>query len=101
MNKKITREALHQMAEKAVIRDEQNSRITFVATNPTGNVLECLNTTLTGLDEESVVTSRSINGSNHVTKEKKKSLRSAWPEPLSTHSQQSSFAWPSFPQSRT
>ncbi|MCD8322651.1 MAG: magnesium-translocating P-type ATPase [Oscillospiraceae bacterium] len=74
MNKKITRTALHQMAEKAVIRDEQNSRITFAATNSTGDVLEHLNTTLTGLDEESVMTSRSANGSNHVTKEKKKSL---------------------------
>ncbi|MCC8049121.1 MAG: magnesium-translocating P-type ATPase [Clostridiales bacterium] len=74
MNKKITREALHQMAEKAVIRDEQNSRITFAATNSTLSVLAQLHTTLTGLDEEAVVTSRSINGSNHVTKEKKKSL---------------------------
>ncbi len=74
MNKKITHKALNQMTEKAVIRDEQNSRITFAATNPIGDVLECLNTTLTGLDEESVITSRSINGSNHVTKEKKKSL---------------------------
>ncbi|MCD7888729.1 MAG: magnesium-translocating P-type ATPase [Oscillospiraceae bacterium] len=74
MNKKITRAALHQMAEKTVMRDEQNSRITFAATNSTGDVLERLNTTLTGLDEESVMTSRSINGSNHVTKEKKKSL---------------------------
>ncbi|MCD8223953.1 MAG: magnesium-translocating P-type ATPase [Clostridiales bacterium] len=74
MNKKITRTALHQMAEKAVMRDEQNSRITFAATNSTGDVLKRLNTTLTGLDEESVMTSRSANGSNHVTKEKKKSL---------------------------
>ncbi len=74
MNKKITHKALNQMTEKAVIRDEQNSRITFAATNSIGDVLECLNTALTGLDEESVITSRSINGSNHVTKEKKKSL---------------------------
>ncbi|MCD8076290.1 MAG: magnesium-translocating P-type ATPase [Lachnospiraceae bacterium] len=74
MNKKITREALHQMVEKAVIRDEQNSRITFAATNPTLSVLAQLHTALTGLDEEAVVTSRSRNGSNHVTKEKKKSL---------------------------
>ncbi|MCD7862410.1 MAG: HAD-IC family P-type ATPase, partial [Lachnospiraceae bacterium] len=74
MNRKITREALHQMAEKAVIRDEQNSRITFAATNPTLSVLAQLHTALTGLDEEAVVTSRSRNGSNHVTKEKKKSL---------------------------
>ncbi len=74
MNRKIAREALHQMAEKAVIRDEQNSRITFAATNPTLSVLAQLHTALTGLDEEAVVTSRSRNGSNHVTKEKKKSL---------------------------
>lgn len=74
MNKKITRAALHQMAEKAVMRDEQNSRITFAATNPTLSVLAQLHTALTGLDEEAVVTSRSRNGSNHVTKEKKKSL---------------------------
>ncbi|MCD8345910.1 MAG: magnesium-translocating P-type ATPase [Oscillospiraceae bacterium] len=70
----MKKENLRKMAEKAVIRDEQNSRITFAVTNSTGDVLERLNTTLTGLDEESVMTSRSINGSNHVTKEKKKSL---------------------------
>ncbi len=74
MNRKITRQALHQMTEKAVIRKEQISRITFAATHPTGDVLESLNTTLMGLDEQAVSNSRSANGTNRVTKEKKKSL---------------------------
>ncbi|MCD8328547.1 MAG: magnesium-translocating P-type ATPase [Ruminococcus sp.] len=74
MNKKLSRQNLHKMTQKAIIRDEQNNRLNFAATNPTSAVLSKLNTKLTGLDEDQVEESRSINGSNKVTREKKKSL---------------------------
>ncbi|MCD8381982.1 MAG: magnesium-translocating P-type ATPase [Clostridiales bacterium] len=74
MDKKVTREELRQMAAKAVNRDEMNSRITFAATNKIRPVLQTLETNLTGLDEKAVAASRSTYGSNHVTKEKKKTL---------------------------
>ncbi len=74
MNKKTTRQLMHQAQEKNVIREEQKNRITLAATNPTGHVLEYLNATLTGLDEETVDDNREMYGTNEVTKEKKKSL---------------------------
>ncbi|MCD8214942.1 MAG: magnesium-translocating P-type ATPase [Clostridiales bacterium] len=74
MNKKTTRKALNQMTSKAVNRDKQNSSIEFAATNKIREVLKQLNTNLSGLNEDAVTESRSKNGSNHVTKEKKKSL---------------------------
>ena len=46
MNKKENRMAVRQTAEKAVIRDEQNRRIQFAATNPIKEVLKNLHTTL-------------------------------------------------------
>ncbi|MCC8195660.1 MAG: magnesium-translocating P-type ATPase [Ruminococcus sp.] len=70
----MKKEILRRMTEKAVTRDEQNSRLAFAATNPTGEVLEYLGTTLSGLDSEAVHESRVRYGSNRVTKEKKKSL---------------------------
>ena len=54
MNKKENRIAVRQAAEKAVIRDEQNRRIQFAATNPIKEVLKNLHTTLRGLDAEAV-----------------------------------------------
>ena len=74
MNKKEKRTAVRQTVEKAVIRDEQNRRIQFAATNPAEEVLKNLHTTLQGLDDEAVSVSRSKYGSNKVTREKKKSL---------------------------
>lgn len=66
--------AVRQAAAKAVLRDEQNRRIQFAATNPEGEVLKNLRTTLRGLDEDAVTASRAKYGSNKVTHEKKKSL---------------------------
>lgn len=40
MNKKENRMAIRQTVEKAVIRDEQNRRIQFAATNPIKEVLK-------------------------------------------------------------
>ncbi|MCD8181588.1 MAG: magnesium-translocating P-type ATPase [Firmicutes bacterium] len=74
MNNKKKRVNLQRTVEKTVIRDAQNSRITFAATNPTGAVLERLHSKLTGLSEEAVEASRSVNGTNRVTKEKRKTL---------------------------
>ena len=54
MNKKENRIAVRQATEKAVIRDEQNRRIQFAATNPIKEVLKNLHTTLRGLDSEAV-----------------------------------------------
>ena len=70
MNKKENRIAVRQAPEKAVIRDEQNRRIQFAATNPIKEVLKNLHTTLRGLDAEAVFVSRTKYGDNKVTHEK-------------------------------
>lgn len=46
MNKKENRMAVRQAAQQAVIRDEQNHRIQYMATNPVREVLKSLHTTL-------------------------------------------------------
>ena len=74
MNKKDNRLAARQAAEKAVIRDEQNRRLEFAATNPLKEILKSLHTTFRGLSAEDVAISRSKYGSNKVTREKRKSL---------------------------
>ena len=65
--KKQNRMAVRQAAAKAVLRDEQNRRIQFAATNPEGEVLKNLRTTLRGLDEDAVTASRAKYGSNKGT----------------------------------
>ena len=65
---------VRQNVGKVVIRDEQNRRIQFAATNPIKVVLKNLHTTLRGLDAEAVPVSRTKFGTNKVTHEKKKSL---------------------------
>lgn len=82
--KKQNRMAVRQAAAKAVLRDEQNRRIQFAATNPEGEVLKNLRTTLRGLDEDAVTASRAKYGSNKVTHEKRNHWRSVWREPSST-----------------
>lgn len=74
MNKKGNRVAVRQTVEKTLIRDEQNRRIQFAATNPTKDVLKNLRTTLRGLNAEAVLINHAKYGSNKVTHEKKKSL---------------------------
>ncbi|MEQ2563009.1 magnesium-translocating P-type ATPase [Ventrimonas sp. CLA-AP-H27] len=74
MNKKENRMAVRQAAQQAVIREEQNHRIQYMATNPVREVLKSLHTTLCGLDAESVSVSRTKYGTNKVTHEKKQSL---------------------------
>ena len=70
MNKKKNRMAVRQEVQKSVIRDEQNRRIQFAATNPINEVLKNLHTTLRGLDEDAISVSRAKFGSNKVTHEK-------------------------------
>ena len=96
MNKKENRMAVRQAAQQAVIRDEQNHRIQYMATNPVREVLKSLHTTLCGLDVESVSVSRTKYGTNKVTHEKKQSLAKSLVEHLSIHLQQSCSAWQSF-----
>lgn len=74
MNKKENRRLVQQMVQKTVLHDEQNSRIQYAATHNIQKTLNYLDTTLSGLDEEGVSNSRSKNGTNKVTKEKRKSL---------------------------
>ena len=74
MNKKENRLSARELAEKAVMRDEQNKRLRGAAEKPVMEVLRSLNTSLSGLDEKGVSVSRVCCGSNTVTREKKKSL---------------------------
>ena len=74
MSKKEKRLAARQLAEKAVIRDEQNRRIEEAATQSVKDVFKSLDTSLRGLDEREVNSSRIAYGTNKVTKEKKKTL---------------------------
>ena len=74
MNKKEKRNSLHADAEKALIRNEQNSRIEFAAKSPVKDVLRKLSSSLRGLDEREVISNGVAYGSNKVTKEKKKTL---------------------------
>ena len=74
MNKKENRLAVREAAEKAVIRDEQNQRIEAAATKPVKDVFRALDTSLRGLDEKAINSSRICYGNNRVTREKKKSL---------------------------
>ena len=68
MNKKENRMTLRQEVQKSVIRDEQNRRIQFAATNPINEVLKNLHTTLWGLDEDSVsVTNDSTSRKGNFT----------------------------------
>lgn len=74
MNKKENRIVTRQEVQKAVIRDEQNHRIEFVAGNPIEEILNSVHTNINGLDEENVELNRTKYGSNKVTHEKKQSV---------------------------
>ena len=74
MNQKTNRAQTRQLTEKMVRRDEQDRRIHFAATHPIKETLKSLNTTLRGLSEKEIASSRFTNGNNKITHEKKKSL---------------------------
>lgn len=76
MNKRklSNRQQISMVAEKAVLRDEQNRRIHYAATHPIKEVLKSLDTTLRGLSDEVVDANRTKYGTNKVTRQKKKSL---------------------------
>lgn len=93
MNKKENRMAVRQTVEKTVIRDEQNRRMQFAATNPIKEVLKNLHTTLRGLDAGAVPVSRTKYGTNKVTHEKRSPWQNGWSVRLSTLLQPFCFAW--------
>ncbi|SHK39786.1 magnesium-translocating P-type ATPase [Hespellia stercorisuis] len=75
MNRKMNnRMLIHKITEKAVLRDEQERRIHYAATQPIKETLKSLHSELTGLDETAVATNRAQYGENKITREKKKSL---------------------------
>ncbi len=65
---------LRLAAEKAALREQQNRRLSWAATNSAFEVMKHLYTTPSGLDAETVVDSRTKYGSNRVTHGKKESL---------------------------
>ena len=75
MNKKMgSRQEMRMAAEKTVLREEQNRRIQFAATQPVKEVFKSLNTTLCGLYEKDVSKNRLTYGKNIITHQKKKPL---------------------------
>lgn len=71
MNRREMTETLHDTAS---VRDSRFYCIHNAATTSIVGVLGALHTSSKGLDEESVVLSRSRNGSNRITRGKRKSL---------------------------
>lgn len=90
---KENRMAIRQTVEKAVIRDEQNRRIQFAATNPIKEVLKKLHTTLRGLEVDEVSVSRAKYGTNKVTHEKRNLWQNDWLAHLSIHLPPFYFVW--------
>ena len=74
MTQKMNLISVRRAAEQAAARDAQNRRIEFAATHTAPEVLAALHTGPTGLEPWLVEQSRAEHGSNHVTREKKKSL---------------------------
>ncbi len=76
MNKKelSSQQETKVAAEKAGVREEQNSHITYAAMHPIKEVMKAQNTTLRGLSEENVAANRKKYGTNKITHQKKKSL---------------------------
>ena len=74
MTIKNARNNSQQYAENAVKREEENRRIKTAAMSPVKEVFSNLHTSLRGLDEKAIATSRATNGTNKVSREKKKSL---------------------------
>mgnify|MGYP004560799751 CR=1 FL=1 len=72
--KDLNRMNVRQISEKMVMRDEQNNRIVFAATNSIENIYKNLHTNIIGLNEENVEVNRDKYGANKVTHEKKKSI---------------------------
>ena len=74
MNKKINKAANRQTEVMNLERDTYNQTITAAAGSPVKKVLMGLNTSLRGLEDKDVISSRNTHGNNKVTHEKKKTL---------------------------
>ena len=93
MKKKENRMAVRQTVEKAVIRDEQNRRIQFAATNPIKEVLKKLHTTLRGLETDEVRVSRAKYGPIKSLMKKRNLWQNGWLAHLLIHLPPFYFAW--------
>ena len=94
MNQKTNNRAqTRQMTEKMVRRDEQDRRIHFAATHSIKETLKSLNTTLGGLGEKEIASSRFANGNNKITTKRRSRWPSVWPAHLSIPSPESCSVW--------
>ena len=73
MNRKDSQLSRQKRVQQFVMREQQNIMRSFSAL-PVKDVFTRLNTSLLGLDENGITTSRQMYGVNKVTREKKKSL---------------------------
>lgn len=72
--KQKRRIAAIKTASDMVRKDTSNKKVMFAALNDVNTVIEKLNTSLNGLSDKEVNESRNKNGTNKITREKKKSL---------------------------
>lgn len=72
--KQKRRIAAIKTAGDMVKKDTSNKKVMFAALNDVNTVIEKLNTSLNGLSDKEVNESRNKNGTNKITREKKKSL---------------------------
>lgn len=72
--KKLTKFEQTKLAEKNILRQEQNGQLNFSATHSMRAVLNNLSTSLRGLDTVEIIKRREKYGANKVTHHKKKSL---------------------------
>ena len=74
MNRKNNPSVIKQTEAMNAAREKYNQIITNAANSPVKKVLIGLNTSLRGLEEKDILSSRAENGNNKVTHEKKKTL---------------------------
>ena len=74
MNQKNNKATSRQMEVMNIEKEKYNETIEMAAKSPVKKVLMGLNTSLRGLEEKEIVSSRNAFGSNKVTHEKKKTL---------------------------
>lgn len=74
MNKEKNRVAVKETTQAVSSKDESNKNLRFAAMNNVNLLFEKLNTSINGLDDDGVISSRHTNGSNEVTHENGKSL---------------------------
>lgn len=71
---RLNKARLKKMVEKKIVRDEQDKMIIFAATHSPDEVKTWLGYSETGLSESQIDKSRAQNGTNKITRGKRKSL---------------------------